>query len=116
MGKYEEAEEKAKSKEIGIWSGQLKLMSCQSKKGSNYEYMQRIQVEMTDMVDATSFYVRDIGAGSQYAKIDEAMEHFDAENAEELEKPIKRGTLCAALFATDSKWYRVKVLAPAGKG
>ena len=30
MGLLEEAEEKAKSKEIGIWSGQLKLMSNQS--------------------------------------------------------------------------------------
>jgi staphylococcal nuclease domain-containing protein 1 len=116
MMKYEEAEENAKSKEIGIWGGQLKLMSNQSQNGSNYECGQRIKVEMTDMLDATSFHVRDVGAGSAYAKIDEAMEHFDYQTAEELEKPIKKGTLCAALFATDSKWYRVKVLGAAGKG
>ena len=29
MAMLEDAEEKAKSKEIGIWSGQLKLMSNQ---------------------------------------------------------------------------------------
>ena len=78
--------------------------------------MQRIKVEMIDMIDATSFHVREVGQGSQYAKIDEAMEHFDLQTADELEKPIKRGTLCAALFANDSKWYRVKVLGAVGKG
>lgn len=44
------------------------------------------------------------------------MEHFDAQTADELERPIKKGTLCAALFRTDSKWYRVKVLGTVGKG
>lgn len=78
--------------------------------------MQRIKVEMIDMVDATSFHVRDVGQGSQYGKIDEAMEHFDYGTAEELEKPIKKGTLCAALFASDNKWYRVKTLGSIGKG
>ena len=29
------------------------------------------------MVDGTTFYVRDIGSGSQTAKIDAAMENFD---------------------------------------
>ena len=78
--------------------------------------MQRIKVEMIDMVDATSFHLRDVGQGSQYGKIDEAMEHFDSQTADELERPIKRGTLCAALFESDSKWYRVKVLGTVGKG
>ena len=58
MHALEEAEEKAKSKEIGIWSGQLKLMSNQSKNASKFDYGQRIKAEMTDMVDATCFYLR----------------------------------------------------------
>lgn len=44
------------------------------------------------------------------------MEKFDADNAEELEKPIKKGTLCAALFANDKTWYRVRVLGTQAKG
>ena len=62
---------------------------------------------MTDMTDGTCFYVRDIDSGSQTAKIDAAMENFDYQNAEKLENPIKKGTLCAALFEEDGKWYRV---------
>ena len=44
------------------------------------------------------------------------MEYFDYETAEELERPIKKGTLCAALFAKDGMWYRVKVLRSLGQG
>lgn len=82
MQELEQAEEKAKSKQIGIWSGQLKLMSTQSQNKSKFDFGQRIKVEMTDMVDAACFYVRDIGSGSQASKIDAAMENFDYKNAE----------------------------------
>ena len=58
MPALEAAEIKAKSKEIGIWSGQLKLMSNQSKNASKFEFGQRIKAEMTDMVDGTCFYIR----------------------------------------------------------
>lgn len=44
------------------------------------------------------------------------MEEFDAASSGELERPIMKGTLCAALFNADDKWYRVKVLGTAGRG
>ena len=44
------------------------------------------------------------------------MEEFDADSSEELEKPIKKGTLCAALFNVDNLWYRARVLGIAGRG
>ena len=42
------------------------------------------------------------------------MINFDPTTAEELEKPIMKGTLCAARFASDMKWYRVRVLGTTG--
>ena len=44
------------------------------------------------------------------------MAKFDSANAEDLEKPIKKGTLCAALFNADNTWYRVRVLGTITKG
>ena len=39
------------------------------------------------------------------------MDQFDPDTADELERPIKKDTLCAALFSEDNRWYRVKVIA-----
>jgi len=44
------------------------------------------------------------------------MADFDAASSEELERPIKKGTLCAALFSADDMWYRTKVVGSAGRG
>jgi len=71
---------------------------------------------MTDMKDATSFHVRKIDSSSQHQRIDDAMEEFDGESSSELERPIMRGTLCAALFSADNLWYRVKVVSTMGRG
>ena len=54
---------------------------------------------MTNVVDGSSFHVRIKDQNSSYVKIDKAMNSFDANKAEELQKPIIKGTLCAARFS-----------------
>ena len=43
------------------------------------------------------------------------MNQFDSAAAEDLEKPIKKGTLCAARFKVDDNWYRARILRSTGK-
>jgi hypothetical protein len=74
-----------------------------------------IQVEMTDIEDAAHFHVR-IQGENNYDKIEEELDEFDPLEEEDLEKPIKKGTLCAAKFATDERWYRASVNKSIGKG
>jgi hypothetical protein len=61
------------------------------------------------MEDSRSFFVR-LADESSCAKIDDAMENFDPNTADYLEKPVKTGTLCAARFVDDENWYRAKLL------
>jgi staphylococcal nuclease domain-containing protein 1 len=70
---------------------------------------------MTDISDASRFYIR-VQNGSDYAKIESEMSRFNPAKYEDLEKPIKKGTICAARFSVDQKWYRAKVLGSLGKG
>jgi hypothetical protein len=70
---------------------------------------------MTDIYDANSFHVRIFGE-NQYQKIESELNKFSPAKAEDLEKPIKRDTICASRFSVDNKWYRAKVLRSLGKG
>lgn len=81
-----------------------------------FEPYTEIKVEMTDVTDASHFHVRVMDKSNVHKKIDDAMAKFDAESAEELERPIKKGTLCAALNSTDKSWYRARVIGTVAKG
>lgn len=91
----------------------MKLAGSSSPK--KVKQFERIQVEMTDIKDATRFHVRILGE-SQYNKIDMELDKFNPASASDLEKPIKKGTLCAAKFKVDNKWYRASVIRSIGKG
>lgn len=83
---------------------------------TQFEPYAEIKVEVTHVTDASRFYVRVLDKAKVYKKIEDAMAKFDPKNAEELEKPIKKGTLCAAYSAEDKSWYRVRVVGTVGKG
>lgn len=80
-----------------------------------FEPYSEIKVEVTDVTDASRFHVRIVDKSSVHKKIEDAMAKFDAESAEELERPIKKGTLCAALHAEDKSWYRARVVGTLAK-
>jgi hypothetical protein len=62
---------------------------------------------MTELVEANQFYLRFLDS-NKYEAIEEEMDETDFD--EDLEKPIKKGTLCAAKFADDGNWYRARVV------
>lgn len=70
---------------------------------------------MTDISDASCFYLRTLN-DTQYPKIEAELKKFEPSLSEDLEKPIKKGTICAARFSDDGNWYRAKVLNSLGKG
>jgi hypothetical protein len=70
---------------------------------------------MTDIRDASDFHIRILGE-NKYAEIENELDDFDPADADDLEKPIKKGTRCAAKFSTDNRWYRAIVERSIGKG
>jgi len=78
--------------------------------------LERVTVEMTNVVDGRIFHVRVLDKNAHYVKIENLMANFDSTNSQELQKPILKGTLCAAKFSHDGKWYRAKVIGSLGKG
>jgi staphylococcal nuclease domain-containing protein 1 len=72
-------------------------------------------VEVTDITDATRFFAKLKKDGPNLVKIEKLLSELDLDEARSLEKPIRKGTLCAAKFTEDNEWYRAKVDKPEGK-
>ena len=84
-GIFEEAQENAKSDQVGIWGKGMKLVSQSSP--TKVKKFERIQIEMTDITDANRFFIRILG-DNQYSKIDNELDKFNAFSSEDLERPI----------------------------
>lgn len=106
-----QTEEAAKEQEIGIWGKSLKIMSGNAAE-LKFEQDERVQMEMCDLTDGKNFHLR-MGFSDDAEKIDDAMESFIPSTTEPMERPINKGTLCAARFSEDQCWYRARILGPA---
>ena len=109
----EDAEHNAKEEGLGIWNKQQKII--QEGGSKKVKQNERIPVMMTDITDASRFYVR-LQNDNQYDKIEKEMGKIDFALADDLEKPVKKGTICAARFKLDNHWYRSRVLRSLAKG
>ena len=112
-----EAEKKAKENKIGLWEdiGLANLLKGESdNQGSSsgkIELVNKdIKIRITDEIDLDNFYCNFL-PNKTLDKIEEVLADYDdgIEEGEKLSLPIKQGTLCAAKFPEDDKYYRAVV-------
>ena len=82
FAQIEDMEKVAKKKELGIWSKFLKLVSeinsnQTAETVKKYQFLERVTVEITNVVDGKIFHVRVLDKLAHYAKIESLMASFD---------------------------------------
>ena len=114
INEMREAENRAKNEKLGLWEdeGLAKLL-----KGDNFienpskkqfeEISKDIKIRITDQIDLHKFYCNFL-PNKILGKIEEVLSYYDEgiKKIESLSLPIKIGTLCAAKFPDDNKYYR----------
>lgn len=114
INEMREAEKKAKEKKLGLWEdeGVAKLLKGDSFGDSSsekkFEQINKdIKIRITDQIDFDKFYCNFL-PNKTLDKIEEVLADYDEEirKPENLSLPIKNGTLCAAKFPDDNKYYR----------
>ena len=112
------AEKKAMEDKVGLWAdeGLAKLLKGEdsidtSNTISKFEKIDKdIKIRITDEIDLDKFFCNFL-PNKTLDKIEEVLADYDEgiEKAERLSPPIKQGTLCAARFPEDDKYYRAVI-------
>jgi staphylococcal nuclease domain-containing protein 1 len=112
-----EAEKKAQKEKVGLWEDEglakiLKGDSFNENSGEKQfeEINKDIKIRITEEIDLDKFYCNFL-PNKTLDKIEQVLADYDdgVKKSEKLSLPIKNGTLCAAKFPDDNKYYRAMV-------
>ena len=115
INEMKEAEKKAQKEKIGLWEdeGLAKLLKGDSyidekSSGDMFEEVNKdIKIRITEEIDLHKFYCNFL-PNKTLDKIEGILSDYDdgIKEPQNLSMPIKNGTLCAAKFPDDNKYYR----------
>ena len=119
VNEMRQAEEEAKKNKLGIWKEEG--LGAMLKRGGDSlvttvsttkfkEENKDVKVRVTEQIDFHNFYVN-IMPNESLSKIEKVLNQYDTGKAKciHLELPIKVGTLCAAKYSEDERYYRAIV-------
>ena len=117
INEMKEAEKKAQKEKIGLWEDEglakiLKGDSFSENSGEKQfeEINKDIKIRITEEIDLDKFFCNFL-PNKTLDKIEQVLADYDdgVKKSESLSLPIKNGTLCAAKFPDDNKYYRALV-------
>ena len=118
IDEMKKAEKNAMENKKGLWAveGLAKLVKGEenievSNTITKFEKIDKdIKIRITDEIDLDKFFCNFL-PNKTLDKIEEVLADYDdgIETAEKLSPPIKQGTLCAARFPDDDKYYRAVI-------
>ena len=118
IDEMKKAEKDAMEKKVGLWAveglGKLlkgdEVIDNSNSIGKLEKIDKDIKIRITDEIDLDKFFCNFL-PNKTLDKIEEVLADYDdgIETSERLSPPIKQGTLCAARFPEDDKYYRAVI-------
>ena len=117
INEMKEAEKKAQKEKVGLWEDEglakiLKGDSFNENSGEKQfeEINKDIKIRITEEIDLDKFFCNFL-PNKTLDKIEQVLADYDdgVKKSDKLSLPIKNGTLCAAKFPDDNKYYRALV-------